>query len=211
MLEKIENNERFPVDPMFWEQLSNLDPHHVARRTLASFREEEGYFKLLVLNENYLIYPKERVIVRETPRNRDNNRLPSAEFCIVVLHYLLDAQFVPLTGKIISEKQIKGGSTFFRGPHALLVEPVKSRYESDAAGFIEAGMGLGARQVKYGDAAIELWPFPRIPVTYILWLKDEEFPARVSVVFDSSIEDHLPLDIIFGLINVVSKRLIRAS
>lgn len=211
MLKDMENIDKFPVDPMFWEQLSSLDPSQVARRCLISFRDDGGYFKLPVLNENYLIYPKERIIVRENPRNQDDNRIPSSEFCIIVLHYLLKAKSVALTGKIISEKQIKGGSTFFRGPHALLVEPIRSRYESEAAGFLEAAEKLGARQVKYGDAAIELWPFPRIPVTYILWMKDEEFPARVSVLFDSSVEEHLPLDIVYGLVNVVTRRLIGAS
>jgi hypothetical protein len=40
---------------------------------------------------------------------------------------------------------------------------------------------------------------PRIPVTLILWLSDEEFPARADLLFDSTCEIHLPLDILWSI------------
>lgn len=51
----------------------------------------------------------------------------------------------------------------------------------------------------YGDASIELFPFPRMPVTIILWEKDDEFPARADLVFDSTCEMQLPIDIIWSI------------
>ena len=52
--------------------------------------------------------------------------------------------------------------------------------------------------VKYGDAAVQLFPFPRIPVVIILWREDEEFQARTDLLFDSSCEFHLALDILWS-------------
>ncbi len=40
---------------------------------------------------------------------------------------------------------------------------------------------------------------PKIPVTLILWLQDEEFPARADLLFDSSCELHVPIDIIWSI------------
>jgi hypothetical protein len=40
---------------------------------------------------------------------------------------------------------------------------------------------------------------PRIPVTLILWLKDEEFHPRADLLLDSTCELQLPLDIIWSI------------
>jgi hypothetical protein len=51
------------------------------------------------------------------------------------------------------------------------------------------------------------FPFPGIPVTYVLWVEDSEFPASVSVMFDSSIERWLKLDMIFLLVETLTQRI----
>jgi hypothetical protein len=53
--------------------------------------------------------------------------------------------------------------------------------------------------VQYGDAAFVLLPFPRIPVTVILWTADEEFAARVDLLLDASCELQVPIDIIWNI------------
>ncbi|MEE8315119.1 MAG: DUF3786 domain-containing protein, partial [Syntrophobacteria bacterium] len=54
-------------------------------------------------------------------------------------------------------------------------------------------------------------PLPKIPLGYILWLGDEEFPARVVVTFDGSVEQQLPLDVIWALVNQVGGALLREA
>ena len=49
--------------------------------------------------------------------------------------------------------------------------------------------------------------FPRVPVHVLLWLTDEVFPAQISFLFDATIEHHLPLDVIFGLVSELCFRL----
>ena len=58
------------------------------------------------------------------------------------------------------------------------------------------------------DAAFRLKPFPRIDLYYLLWEGDAEYPPRVSVLFDRSIENILPADAIWGLVNRVSTALL---
>ncbi len=59
------------------------------------------------------------------------------------------------------------------------------------------------------DAAFQLQPFLRIPLYYILWAEDEEFPARLNVLFDHSIEQHLSADGIWGVVDLVSSALLK--
>jgi len=58
------------------------------------------------------------------------------------------------------------------------------------------------------DAAGRLLPFPRIPLYFLMWFSDEEFPSRLRVLFDRSIERFLPADAIWALVNRVARALV---
>ena len=51
----------------------------------------------------------------------------------------------------------------------------------------------------FGDASFAFEPLPRIPLACVLFAADEEFPARVTFLFDSTIEFQLPMEIILAL------------
>src|SRR5208283_2317268 len=90
-------------------------------------------------------------------------------------------------------------SFFFRGSHVMPLDKVAGKYASDGKGFMMKGAHFGGTPVQYGDAAFVLRPFPRIPVTIILWTADEEFDARVELLLDTTCELHVPLDIIWSI------------
>jgi hypothetical protein len=112
---------------------------------------------------------------------------------------------------MVTGNEIRGGDFFFRGPHVLFTRPLEKRFGSDARTFLEAGLHFGGAETDFGDVSFRIWPLPKLPLCYILWLEDEEFPPRVVVTFDSSVEQHLPLDAIWALVNLVGRRLLRAA
>jgi hypothetical protein len=130
------------------------------------------------------------------------------ELTLFLLHYLLGTRETSLVGKRVSEKELKGGEMFFRGPHTLPVKGIIERFGKDPQGLIDRGLKLGGKRVELGDASIELKAAPKIPVTYVLWAEDEEFPASASILFDPTIEEFLPLDIIYGAAILLSHRLL---
>ncbi len=196
------------IDSEYWDELTRLDPETVCTRTLAEYRLKERGYTLPVLNEDYLILPHQRQIRRliegGTPREEGFSR----EFVLMLLFYLIHAKNISLARKWISEKDLPSGEVFFRGPHALSVDLVEGKYGEDPEGFIEAGKLLGGTPVRFGDKSIAFDVFPRIPLIYILWMGDEEFPPRAGVLFDSSIESHFTLDMIWIMVNEVSRRLV---
>lgn len=199
------------IDSDYWDEFARLDPETVCTRTLADYQVKQRGYTLPVLNEDYVIFPHRREIRRliagGTPREEGLTR----EFVLMVLFYLIHAKNIPLARKWISERDLPSGEVFFRGPHALSVDLIERKYGEDPEGFIEAGKLLGGTAVRFGDKSIALDVFPRIPLIYILWIKDEEFPSRVGVLFDASIESHFPLDMIWIMVNEVSRRLMAAG
>jgi hypothetical protein len=198
------------IDTGYWDEFARLNPETVCIRTLANYRVKQRGYTLPVLNQDYLALPYHKQIKRlaedGTPTDEDLTR----EFILMLLFYLLHCKNIPLARKWISEKDLPGGEAFFRGPHALSVDLIEKKYGENPEGFIEAGKLLGGTPVRFGDKSVALDVFPRIPIIYILWAGDEEFPPRAGVLFDASIGSHFTLDMIWIMVNEVSRRLVEA-
>jgi hypothetical protein len=191
----------FQPDPLLWVQLEREKPDAICRRALVGYDREKG-FLLPFLSQTFGILPGKRGIValeRGVPQH------VSFELELIILTYLLRARPISLAGKKVNEKQIPGGETFFRGPHSLQTGPMEGLFGHDRKAFLRAGRKLKGRVIRSGDAGICLPVFPRVPMILILWEADAEFPARITVNFDSTISWHLPLDIIWATVHVVAK------
>jgi hypothetical protein len=206
-----ETNQGAAFDPFYWEKLSKLHPTDVCNRTEAIYNPSKEGFALPVYNLRYLILPKTRKILRlewtDQPVEED---LPQF-FYLMVLVYLTEAKEIKPTHTWISEKDLKGGSTFFRGPHRLHVEELEDLFGKEPDAFSRAGRKLGGSEILYGDKGFSLEVFPKVPLAYILWKGNHEFRPRISVLFDSTIESHFALDVIWCMVAETSRRLARFS
>jgi hypothetical protein len=193
------------IHPQLWERLSQLNPAEVCRRSGAQFDEGLGSYSIDYLQERYRISPRGRTI--EAVSGPLFHEDPSIELKVILITYLLNAQEVPLADKLVAGSSLTGGKNFFRGSHRFPLDPLIERYGRDVEGFFDRGLSLGATQERYGDVGLRFVALPRVPVIMVLWGADEEFPARLSVLFDASIEQHLPLDAIYGLVTDICRRL----
>lgn len=160
------------------------------------------------LDSRYLVDPVAETIRKIEP---DESRVLSQEFQILLIRYLAIGKKSGLQGVEITEKELPGGPTFFRGPHKLQLDPLISRFGRDAQGFLARGKELGGAPSGHGDASVRFLPFPEIPVTVVLWEADDEFPASVSIIFDRSIIDWFELDMVFILVRQLILRIASLS
>jgi hypothetical protein len=195
------------IDPNLWKQLSSLEVDDVCDRASVRHSKERECYLVPFLNRVYACYPCKRFFENI---EQDQSEQLSFQFYLVLITYLLRAQAIGLSGRIVTDSEIQGGDFFFRGPHALFTGPLEKRFGHDIKAFLEAGLRLGGSATDFGDVSIRLWPLPRIPLEYILWAADEEFPARLVITFDATVDKHLPLDAIWALVNEVGRRLLKA-
>jgi hypothetical protein len=195
------------IDPFHWDKLSQLHPTDVCNRTEAIYHPGREGFLLPVYNLRYLILPKEKRILRMEWNDKPVEEELHPYFYLMVLVYLNEAKDVKPTHTWVSERDLKGGSTFFRGPHSLQVEELIHLFGKDPEAFLKTGKKLGGSEILYGDKGFALEVFPKVSLAYILWKGDAEFPPKISVLFDSTIESHLPLDIIWCMVAETTRRL----
>lgn len=190
--------------PMHWEDLRNHSRAEVLNRAGVTGAPDGKAYELAFLDARYLIDPIREQITELSPRP---DRMLTEEFQILLIRYLVAPIGAPVDGKEVSEKDFPGGVTFFQGPHSLHVAPIAKRYGRDPGAFESRSRELGAQPGSHGDISMTFHPLPDIPITYVLWVADDEFPASVSVLFDSSIARWFELDMIFTLVWILTDRI----
>jgi hypothetical protein len=195
------------TDPLYWEKLSQLHPSEVCNRTEAVYHSGRDGYVLGIFNRRYLVLPRTRQILRMGRNDQTVEEELRPFFYLMVLFYLVGAKEVKPVHTWVSEKDLRGGSTFFRGPHHLHTEELLTLYGKDPEGFLSAGRRLGGSEILFGDRGFALEVFPKVPLAYVLWKGDEEFPARINILFDPTVESHLSLDIIWCMVHETSTRL----
>jgi len=183
------------LDPVYFRKLEELDPHETAKRSLCVYDTAARLYRVPFLKWEYEVQAEHLSIAPATPEARPL----SADLGLLLLSYLIRSKEVPLTNNWISEKELPGGALFFQGPHAIRNDEMAKRFGRDIEGFRTASRLLGGVEIKMGDAAYRLQVLPRIPAVAVLWLADEEFTAQARLLMDSSIANHLQLDVIFGM------------
>ncbi|HMK56669.1 MAG TPA: DUF3786 domain-containing protein [Dissulfurispiraceae bacterium] len=177
-----------------WEILKTLDPIEVCKR--AAVQYDAGGHKYIV-----------RSMGRDFSFLLDDEQITGDDlflkrlgylFKLSALCYLNSALEIPTTERLIRPSDLKGGQIFFRGTHILPLDGLAAQYGVNSNMFLQKGTDLGAEAASFGDAALRVLPFPRIPVYLILWKQDDEFPARADLLFDSSSEMQAPLDILWS-------------
>lgn len=205
-----EISQHFIVDEELWKILQKADPETISRNCNVTFDQKQGLYLIPVLDEVYDVCPKDKKITK-LPEGDASQEKFRVELTLFLLHYLLGTKNISLKGKRVSEKELKGGEMFFRGPHALSTQGIIKKFGNNPEGFLAAGLKRKGEKVTLGDAAIELKAAPKVPITYVLWREDEEFPASVKILFDPTIQNFLPLDIIYGLTMFISHRLVESA
>jgi len=182
-------------NPLHWRDLRERPRDEILAK--AGVSAMDGAYELGFLDGRFRI---DSVSERAEELSPEPGRPLSQELQILLIRYLTTPMPGGLTGMEVTEKELPGGATFFRGPHALPVQALLARFGRDPRAFLARCRQVGAKPVDHGDAAALLWPFHETPVTLILWQADDEFEAQITASFDRSISRWFELDMIFLLV-----------
>ena len=182
------------MDAQFWDELVEADSEAVCRRSGAT-RDGQGY-RLRYLKADYTVFPAERRILRQSAgiAGPGQPATASAGLELIIVHYLLRARDIPLAGEWVGLQDFRGGNQFFvsHAPDFSRLLPLFA-HEPDAV--FRAALAMGGKRLDYGDLAVELQMLPRVPIGFVYWAASEDFAASTTVMFDRTVGQHLPLDV----------------
>ena len=181
-----------------WKILTSLSPEGVCSQTKADFDELAGSYILPLFNEKVYISLKERRVWGDS-RVADLVFNELSHFSVLAtLWYLIQAKDIPLSVNLVTPREVIGGLIYTQGSHVLPLNKLVDKYGDCVQELVKRGISLGGEQLNHGDASVRLFPFPRVPVVLLIWKRDEEFPARADILFDSTCSEYLPTDIIWS-------------
>ena len=128
---------------------------------------------------------------------------------ILILHYFIHARGTPLTGNIITYKELHDGINYYPTFFKRAIEPVVASFKDTPEKLFEIAGALGGHRSDFGDTAVTIDAFPCVPLTIVLWRGDSEFPPDGNIMFDSTIADYLPTEDITIVCEKIAWTLVR--
>jgi hypothetical protein len=191
------------VDDIYYKELAEKDPEDFCRRTSCRYDDKKKCYLISAWGDEYGIFPDQRRIdlLNNTVQN------PNDFFHLFIVYYLLKSKEVKAAGEWISEKDLPGGPTFFRGPHEIPTRLISQRFGNDIEAFRSRGVVLHGSPLDMGDAAFRFDIVPDIPVAVLYWTGDDEFPPEAKILYDKSISGQLTSDIVFALAVAICERI----
>jgi hypothetical protein len=183
-----------------WEQLEKLDGTETAQQAKCQYLDSPASYTITLLNTEYAINLSDRNIFS----TRSSSQPEEAKFLeqLCILAYLINAQNLPPANKLVAGNTLPGGQFFFRGQHSLPTEKLEEAFGDNPDVLHQVSAKLGVERCEFGDASICLYMLPRLPLTIVIWGRDEEFEARASILFDQTAASQLPLDALLAAVNL---------
>jgi len=128
---------------------------------------------------------------------------------ILMLHYFTSAKGTPLSNRLIAYKELPGGIIYFPTFSKRAIKPLLDHFGKEPHRLIDVAGKLGGDKADYGDVAVTINAFSRVPIILVLWQGDEEFPPGGNIMFDSTISEYLSTDDINVLCETIAWRLVR--
>lgn len=131
----------------------------------------------------------------------------SLEEKIIIYQYLAESSNIPYTGtRWISFLELPEGQHHYQPFVKEAFTPLAQMFGENLNLFCRAGEKMGAIPVKGGDASFKIRVLPKISLMIMLWAKDDEFPARANILFDSQVSCHLSTATLYMLGIAVSRK-----
>jgi len=170
----------------------------------------------------YQVIDSQRVIVVEYLNQSYQVTLPDVEISLIgseesvplrdkilILHYLTQAKGTPLSNRIIAYRELPEGANYFPTFSKRAIKPLVDHFSKEPGRLVDVAEKLGGRRVDYGDVAVTINAFRRVPIILLLWWGDEEFPPEGNILFEGTISDYLSTEDINVLCEVIAWRLVK--
>lgn len=171
------------------DKMAGKDPVVMADNAGINFDPEAGSFTVNFLGQNYKVsYPEGQIGLV------DNEGEVPVVNKILILHYLANANGTPMQDKYISFKELPDGAIYIEPFTNRAIRPMLKYFAERQEKFVELVHLIGGKKQTLGDTSVTVWPFPRVPITYVIWSGDDEFPASGNILFDASAPGYLPTE-----------------
>lgn len=152
-----------------------------------------------------------RIKVPDMEFSFDDGRNVPLWLKVLALHHLNTSKGSPLSGELVAFRNLPGGQVYHPNFEKRVSQRVAREFGDEPARLTRVAPAMNGSVVPMGDAGLRIYGFPRVPLTFIVWGADEEFPASASVLFDAHVLDHLPVEDVVVIAQEAVTYVVRAA
>ena len=190
------------------EELNAKNLEHVAGKSGAKILEGKGH---IVLEIPFI----ERLVRIELPEGKFSDKNSEDEIPIqekvLILHYLNRATGSRPNEDWIAYREVPDGSFYFAAFTGRAINPFKGTFGENSEILRELAPILEGKPIPESDIGFIFTPFPYVPIKYLLWKSDDEFPPEANILFDRTVQEYLSAEDIAWLAGMVVYRLMGLS
>jgi hypothetical protein len=186
-----------------WEKVSTLEVNTLASNTGASLIAGTKKLALKVLDEECIIDLEKRTIAYSGRRTGSI----SMHIQILILHYLIGAGNAQLANRPATFRDFEGGAVYYTAFKSHTIDPLVNVFGKNPELLKHVCDAMRAERVDTGSVGFRMEFFPKVPITVVLWLGDEEVPTTANMLFDANAGKILPTEDLTVLGGVLVRRL----
>jgi len=189
--------------------LLTLDPVQASARADVAYTaldDSTGQFRIAFWSAAYHLHWPDGTVTRSSDQAE-----PDVATRLLLTHYLLTADGVPMASKWIAFRNLSGGLGYDAAFQRRAGLPLAKSFGTNQAAFEVASHLLSGERLHFGDAAFCFRLLPRVWLAVVLYVADDEFPASVNVLFDAAANHYLPTEDLAVLGGMLAGRLIKTA
>lgn len=114
---------------------------------------------------------------------------------IFLLHYVIKADGSKPAGEYLTFPEIPDALLYREPFKRRAIDPLEKTFGWKPGLLIKCAAEIeGVTVSDIGDEAVCIHVLPKVPVTLVLWLGDEELPPKGNVLLDKSVTSYLPTE-----------------
>ncbi|MDO5411275.1 MAG: DUF3786 domain-containing protein, partial [Lachnospiraceae bacterium] len=208
MKQKEDTVDRYQVLCEEWRQIFlKMDLETVAAK-LPGLKLTEEALKFNYFGEPHRIDRKTGFIWNEAAKER----LTDFGNLMIVYHLLYYSEEHPvLSGEWVPFREVKMAGVFDAAYQKMAVKPFAQTFAEKTELLKQVASRLGFPDEKYGDVSFRVPVFDCLPLIFIFWDGDDEYPAQANILFDRNITAFTHAETVVLIAEMASARLIRAA
>jgi len=184
----------------YWNNLKSID--RLAFKSVGlNITADDGSFTLPFLGKTLIIQSDIRQMSW-----KEITRIPTFQEGLIALSYLISFKPISLSEKWVVPSELPGGRTFFGvGSHPPETKTILNLWDTRHPAFLAVTSRLRGSTILSGDEGIQIPCLPLLPIRYVFWKGDEQFPSSATLLVNATAHLLLPLDVLWALINLTDQ------
>lgn len=183
-MKKINNYERWCEE---WkEKFLKIDQKELQRK-LPEIKKEREYLTIYHFGRKFGIHKENGNIIAL----EDSEKVTCYEKLNIYTLFWYVSPFAYYKNDWVPFDKLKGTSPFSKAFQNAIIKPLANMFDGHRKELEIACEKLTGKRLTWSDVGFELNAFECIPIRFLFWEGDEEFPSQGNVLFDFSATDYI--------------------